>query len=131
LRDVQTTFGRATTLYPRSLELLEQLDLAETFLQAGFVARTSINFRNGQRINERGWQSMFEPFRDSFHDYCVNIRQKNSEELILMKYREDSGKDVWYGWELETFKIDDGLKDGYNASATLSHGEKGRLEVRW
>ncbi|KAF2994921.1 hypothetical protein E8E13_000760 [Curvularia kusanoi] len=130
LRDVQTTFGRATTLYPRSLELLEQVDLAETFLQAGFIARTALNFRNGRRVNERGWQSMFEPFRDSFHDCCVNIRQKNSEELILKKYRGDSGKDVWYGWKLETFQIDEGLQDGYNVSATLSHVEKGNLEVR-
>jgi phenol 2-monooxygenase len=123
-------FGRATTLYPRSVELLEQVGLAETFCQAGFVGRLAVNYRNGKRVNHRGWGSMFEPWNKSFHDYALSIRQKNSEELIRQDYYKTSGKDVWYGWQLQAFAIDEGKADGYNVSATISHPEAGEVQIR-
>ncbi|KAF3041281.1 hypothetical protein E8E12_002476 [Didymella heteroderae] len=129
-RDVQKIFGRATTLYPRSIELLEQLSLADTFCQAGFVGRTAVNYCDGKRVNEQGWQHMFETWSKSFHDYCLSIRQKNSEEIVRQSYCETAGKDVWYGWQLRAFAIDEGKEDGYNISATISHPNDGEVKVR-
>ncbi|KAK7022834.1 hypothetical protein VNI00_016915 [Paramarasmius palmivorus] len=37
-------YGRACTLWPRTIELLDQLDLAERLLQAGVITRTSLHF---------------------------------------------------------------------------------------
>lgn len=130
-RDVQAMFGRATTLYPRSIELLEQLDLTKELCQVGFIARSAVNYRDGQRVNDRGRQPMFEPFRNSFHDYALNIRQYNSEEVILAKYQKDRGKNIWFGWALENFVLDSSLGDGYNITASLKHRSSGNLEVRW
>jgi phenol 2-monooxygenase len=122
-------FGRATTLYPRSVELLEQVGLAETFCQTGFVGRLAVNYRDGKRVNDRGWGHMFEPWNKSFHDYALSIRQKNSEELIRQDYYKTAGKDVWYGWQLQAFAIDEGKEDGYNVSATISHSETGEVQI--
>jgi hypothetical protein len=73
---------------------------------------------------------MFEPWNKSFHDYALSIRQKNSEELIRQDYYKTAGKDVWYGWQLQAFAIDEGKEDGYNVSATISHSETGEVQIR-
>jgi phenol 2-monooxygenase len=38
-------YGRATTLWPRSLELYDQLDILDPLLEVGMVSRTGMNFR--------------------------------------------------------------------------------------
>ncbi|CAG9977247.1 unnamed protein product [Clonostachys byssicola] len=128
-RDVQATFGRATTLYSRSLELLEQLHVIRDIVQEGFVARTSLNYNNGQRINDRGWGVMFDHLKTSFHDYALNIRQRQSEDVFRARY-ESYGKSVWYGWKYVSYVVDKSLNDGYNITATLEHTSEGQVQVR-
>ncbi|KAI8718594.1 FAD-binding-3 domain-containing protein [Fusarium sp. LHS14.1] len=128
-RDVQATFGRATTLYPRSLELLEQLDVADDLTQEGFVSRSSINFKDGTRVNERGWNLMFDHFKPSYHDYALNIRQRYSED-VFRNHFESCGKSVWFSWKLTAYAIDTSLGDGYNVTATLEHKTMGKTHVR-
>ncbi|KPM42379.1 hypothetical protein AK830_g4175 [Neonectria ditissima] len=128
-RDIQASFGRATTLYPRSLELLEQLHLTNDLVQEGFVARSSINYKDGKRVNERGWNIMFDHFKTSYHDYALNIRQRYSEDVFRNRY-ERYGKSVWFGWKLATYKIDTSLGDDYNITATLQHESMGEVQVR-
>ncbi|ETS80532.1 hypothetical protein PFICI_08061 [Pestalotiopsis fici W106-1] len=128
-RDEQATYGRACTLYPRSLELLEQVDLATDLIQEGFAGRSSVNYANGKRINERGWNMMFQHFKASFHDYALNVRQKYSEDIFrnaLMSH----GKQVGHGWKLSGFSIDTSLGDGYNVSAVLEHATLGESHIR-
>ncbi|KAF4414611.1 FAD binding domain-containing [Fusarium acutatum] len=91
--NIQVATGRATTLYPSSLELLEPLGMTGDLLQKGFVARSSFNFRNGIRVNERGWNDMFDYLKVSYHDYLLNFRQCNSEEVFLCHY-EECGKSI-------------------------------------
>jgi phenol 2-monooxygenase len=129
-RDVQATFGRATTLYPRSLELLEQLNVADDLIQEGFVSRSSINFKDGKRVNERGWNLMFDHFKPCYHDYALNIRQRYSED-VFRNHFERYGKPVWFSWKLTTYAIDTSLGDGYNVTATLEHKTMGKAHVRW
>lgn len=38
-------YGRACTLWPRTLELLDQLDLLDGLLEQGVISRTGMNFR--------------------------------------------------------------------------------------
>jgi 2-polyprenyl-6-methoxyphenol hydroxylase-like FAD-dependent oxidoreductase len=37
--------GRASTIWPRTMEILDQLDLAEGLLQIGITTRDSMHFR--------------------------------------------------------------------------------------
>jgi phenol 2-monooxygenase (NADPH) len=44
-------YGRDSTLYPRSLEMLDQIDLLDEMDQVGFVARNSVTFdKNGKCV---------------------------------------------------------------------------------
>lgn len=95
-RETQASYGRATTLYPRTLELLEQLDITSALLQEGYVSRANTNYKDGERVNERGWNVMFSHCKSSFHDYALNIRQRYSEDVFRNRY-ESYSKAVWFG----------------------------------
>lgn len=43
------SYGRAITLFPRTCELLEQLDLIQPMLQQGFACRSSVTYKDGER----------------------------------------------------------------------------------
>lgn len=48
-------YGRACTLYPRTCEMLDQLDLYEEMAQEGVCARRTFTYRDGKRVWGRGW----------------------------------------------------------------------------
>lgn len=129
--DVQEAFGRACTLYPRTMELLEQFDVSNDITQAAFIGRTSAAFRDGKRINRPAYQSIFPLLDQSFHNYIVNIRQNSSQRIFAARYKADFNKSVQYGWELVSQEIDQSCNDGYNVTAVLSHSAKGQRTVRW
>lgn len=49
-KETQENYGRAIALFPRTVEQLDQLDLAETMLQLGFACRSSVTYKNGTRV---------------------------------------------------------------------------------
>jgi phenol 2-monooxygenase len=49
-KETQDAYGRAIALFPRTLEQLDQLDLIEPMLQLGFACRTSVTYKDGQRM---------------------------------------------------------------------------------
>ena len=131
-RDTQASYGRACTLYPRSVELLEQLDVADDIIQASFIARSSVTFKGGKRVTERGWNSIFDNMLNTFHDYTLNIRQRHSEDILLQNYSKASDNTVNYGWKLVDFKIDRAQQDGHNITAVVRRsGCGGQKTIRW
>jgi len=124
-------FGRACTLYPRTLELLEQLDVVDEMIQAGFSGRSYAVFKDGKHVTRKAWQSMFPMTDNSFHNYILNIRQKNSERIFASRYERDFGKSVHYGWEIVDQRVDKSLEDGYNVTVTISHVSLGKQRLRW
>ncbi|KAF7330259.1 Pentachlorophenol 4-monooxygenase [Mycena venus] len=48
-KKTMTCYGRASTMWPRTIEILDQLDLAERLLQIGVVTRNALHFRDGRR----------------------------------------------------------------------------------
>lgn len=46
-KEVQDAYGRAITLFSRTSELLDQLDVIEPILQQGFACRTSVTYKDG------------------------------------------------------------------------------------
>nr|XP_031863777.1 uncharacterized protein CI109_001029 [Kwoniella shandongensis]KAA5530849.1 hypothetical protein CI109_001029 [Kwoniella shandongensis] len=83
-------YGRATTLWPRSLELYDQLDVLDPLLQKGVTTQTGFNFRDGKAapgglvfgygMNKHG---------DTSHNYSLHLRQRLTErafESVLNSY---------------------------------------------
>ncbi|KAF0319405.1 FAD binding domain-containing protein [Colletotrichum asianum] len=128
--EVQESFGRAITLFPRTIELLEQVGVAEDMVQAGNVARGIAAYQEGKRTPAVGQQTMFTAMNGTFHNYVLNIRQKNSQAIFVAKYKAVSGNDVQYQWELVDYQVDQVPQDGYNITAILQHPQHGTRAVR-
>jgi hypothetical protein len=116
---------------PRSLELLDTMDLAGEMLQEGFVARASANYKDGKRVAARGWHHIFSSIGESYHDYILNIRQNSSRKIFTARYKADFGKDIHHGWKIESFEHDSATGDGYNITAQVVHASKGTQRIRW
>ncbi|OJI99558.1 hypothetical protein ASPVEDRAFT_123545 [Aspergillus versicolor CBS 583.65] len=125
----QAMYGRATTLYPRTLEMLDQLQLLDELNQIGYVARNSITYdKDGRRVTSRGWHLMFERMHGTFLDYCLNIRQKFSENVIRDAFKSIGGE-PYIGWKLEGFSIDDAAEDEYKVVSNIVEVNSGRKLV--
>ena len=119
-------YGRATTLYPRTLEMLDQLDLLEDLNQIGYIGRNSVTYKDGKRVTSRGWHVMFERMHGTFLDYCLNIRQKYSEEVIQSAYQK-FGKRAFTGWKLESYSVDNASDDDYKVTSHIREIKTDRL----
>ena len=80
-KSAQDTYGRAITLFPRSSELLDQLDLADALAQQCFACRETVAYRDGVEVSGRGW-SFMEEMRGSVWDFALVLRQKYQEEVF-------------------------------------------------
>lgn len=130
-RQVQEMFGRACTLYPRTLELLEQTHVIDDMTQVGFTGRTYAVYKDGKRVTRKAWQSMLPLMDNSFHNYLLNIRQKSSEDIFASRYNTQFNKGVYHGWEIVDYKVGSSLGDEYNITAHITHISLGRRIVRW
>ena len=118
-------YGRATTLYPRTLEMLDQLDLLEDLNQIGYIGRNSVTYKDGKRVTSRGWHVMFERMHGTFLDYCLNLRQKYSEGVIQEAYARVGGRS-FVGWKLEEFVVDPEEED-YKVVSQIREVKTGEL----
>ncbi|TPX11609.1 uncharacterized protein E0L32_007588 [Thyridium curvatum] len=131
-REIQATYGRATTMYCRSMELLEQLGVADDMLQSGFVARSAVTMNNGKRVTGRGFDSLPQSMINTLHDYFLSIRQKFSEDIFREHYQTASSKDVHYGWGVENFTIEKLPEDDFNVTVHIKKTGNGEQRVvRW
>lgn len=118
-------------MFPRTLEVLEQVDATAELLQRGFISCTSVRYRDGKRVQSSGEQAKLALLRVSAHDYLFNLRQKHVQAVFADKYNTDAGRPVFYQWELQKFEIDTSLSDGYNVTAELFNSEFGERSLRW
>lgn len=133
-RKTQERHGRATTLYPRTLELLEREDLFDHMAQVGFFGRNTVTFRDGKIVPGRGWLALYTDMKQSFHAYHLNIRQKYSEDIFRSEYEKvaRNGAKVRFGWEMVGFEVDKSKDDGCNITVRTKHVESGEEKaVRW
>src|ERR1700761_9177766 len=55
-KPVQESFGRAVTFWPRSMEILSQMDLGDQITQQCVAVRSSAAYdREGKEVYGRGW----------------------------------------------------------------------------
>nr|GAT50221.1 pentachlorophenol 4-monooxygenase [Mycena chlorophos] len=100
-QDDKTTmpcYGRASTFWPRTIEMLDQLDLFDRLMQTGVVTRNSLHFRNGQR--------------DTFFKFSLHLRQRLTEEQFAEALAEN-GVEQHMPQRIESFAIDETAADGY------------------
>jgi phenol 2-monooxygenase len=113
----QDMYGRASTLYPRTVEMLDQLGLLDEMSQVGFIGKASVTYKDGQRVHDRGWD-FISRVTDTYFDYCLNIRQKYSEDIFRSALEQHGGR-VNAGWTLKDLVVkDDG--DDYRISAKMT-----------
>lgn len=124
-------YGRAISLYPRTLEFLEQLGILEELEQIGVLLRANGTFdHKGQRVPSRGWNQMFKHMESTYLKYVLNIRLYYTEET-LEKYLAAKGVSIHVNHTLKDFKIDSEAADGYKVTATVeTMGDKVET-VKW
>lgn len=94
-KSTQDQYGRAITLYPRSSEMLDQLDLADDLAQECFACRSTVSYdSNGKEVSGRGW-AFVEKMKDTYWGFALVLRQKYQEDIFRGKLRE-------YGVTLES-----------------------------
>ena len=125
-RAKQSAYGRAAMIAPRTLEMLDQLDLADALGQIGFVARGQLSYKNGERV-----ESLIAPssnIKDTFFDYCLLCRQRYTEDVIRDSYARVSGREIHYGAELVDFAVG-GKSAKYGVSSIVASRDKGTVSI--
>ncbi|KAJ7163950.1 FAD binding domain-containing protein [Mycena crocata] len=106
-------YGRATTLWPRTIELLDQLDLAERLLQIGVVTRNALHFLDGRRSNGGlMFGSRMDKLGDTFYKFSLHLRQRLTEEQFA-EALEENDIEQHMRRRVEGFTIDESTEDGY------------------
>jgi phenol 2-monooxygenase len=127
----QAMYGRASTLYPRTLEMLDQLDVLEPMAQIGYIARNYVNFRGGKRATSGGYKMLLSQMHDTYIDYVINIRQKYSEQIFREAYEAKGGR-MDEGTELVDLIQDQVSLDDYALTAVIKDGASGQeRQVKW
>ncbi|GAB1208560.1 hypothetical protein APSETT445_007311 [Aspergillus pseudonomiae] len=121
-KEQQAMYGRATTLYPRTLEMLDQLELLDELNQIGYIGRNSVTYKDGKRVTSRGWHVMFQRMSGTFLDYCLNIRQKYSENVIRDAYLKMGGR-AYIGWALEDYTVDNQTESDYKVASKICQAD--------
>ncbi|KAL8770842.1 MAG: hypothetical protein Q9209_003493 [Squamulea sp. 1 TL-2023] len=113
--------GRAAAISPRTLELLDQLGLADDLLQQGFVCKQTASFRYGQRIDNHALNFVTK-IDDTAFNFILHLRQMSTRD-IFQRALEKYGGHVSYGTRLTNFTysgIAEGLK--YNVMLERDNG---------
>ncbi|TAQ91248.1 hypothetical protein B7494_g431 [Chlorociboria aeruginascens] len=113
----QDIYGRATALWPRALELLDQLDISDDLHQTGVIARQTATFRDGKRVFGRGFSfSVIVP--DTYIDHAITLRQKYSEE-IFRRHLSKYGGSLHSPEKLVQFSVNKDAPDDYKITAEI------------
>ncbi|ESK88511.1 pentachlorophenol 4-monooxygenase [Moniliophthora roreri MCA 2997] len=112
-KTLSNPYGRACTLWPRTIELLDQLDLAERLLQTGVVTRTGLHFYEGRRV--KGglmYGSRMDKLGDTFFKFALHLRQKLTEDEFTAAFQE-YGFNLHMRHAIESYALDEVAIDEY------------------
>lgn len=126
-RAKQTVYGRAAMIAPRTLEMLDQLDLADALGQIGFVVRGQVSYKDGERVESLTAAS--SNISDTFFDYVLLCRQRYTEDVICDGYSRYSGKGIHYGAKLVDFAVE-GMDEDRAVKSVVETKDKGMITVR-
>lgn len=108
--------------------MLDQLSVLDDMAQIAFMARRSTTWKDGQRVQGRGWQGV-EDIRDTFFEFMLNIRLKYSEDVFRAKIGE-LGRKVEAPIKLVDFTLDEKAADDYKVTATCERLDGTRYKIK-
>ncbi|KAI2628002.1 FAD binding domain-containing protein [Hypomontagnella submonticulosa] len=128
-KSTQDAYGRAITLFPRTVEMLDQLGLAEELLRNCFACRDTVTYDSqGEEVSGRGWNFM-NNMKGTVFDFALVLRQKFQEEIYrnaLFEY----GVAVETPIELLTAKVNHNIPVAdYKVSAEIYSHSSGRYRT--
>ncbi|KAJ3580029.1 hypothetical protein NPX13_g537 [Xylaria arbuscula] len=128
-KSVQDAYGRAITLFPRTSEMLDQLDLADDLLQEAFACRETVAYNcRGEEVHGRGW-SFMDQMKDTAFDFSLVLRQKYQEEIFRKALRR-YGVEIEAPVELIAIEIDNTASSfSHSITATIRDADKGLLKI--
>jgi phenol 2-monooxygenase len=110
-KPTQQAFGRAVTFWCRSMEMLEQIGLADDIVQQCCAVRQSAAYdRDGREVFGRGW-SFLEGIEDTRWNFATVLRQKYVEEIVRARV-EGMGMGVKAPAEFRGLSVDEGVEVG-------------------
>ena len=113
-----TTTSRAFTIHARTLELLGQMGLADTFLDQSIKTFSmDYHFPMKDDIPKLDFTAL-----DSVFPFCLTINQADTE-AILREHLASLGVNTEWNTSLDSFVDEGGL------TATLHHADTGEIEV--
>ena len=116
-------YGRGILLLPRTLELLDQLDLADAVNQIGFVNRGRGMYKDGKRLPDL--PTIITTIQDSFFDYTLSCRQRWTEQVITDAYVKMEQTSLDYGTTLVELDV---RQDGVYSTVETQGGQ--RIQIR-
>ncbi|KAI1491044.1 FAD binding domain-containing protein [Biscogniauxia mediterranea] len=117
-KSVQDAYGRAITLFPRTLEMLDQLGLVDELLQHGFACRDTAAYdARGREVHGRGW-SFLHDMKGTAFDFPLVLRQKYQEEIFRAAMRP-LGVEVEAPVELTAVTVDEAAPPGSHRVTAL------------
>lgn len=109
---------KAAGIWSRTVEFLDQMGLAEKFLDEGLRCYGASIFADGKRIAHLHLEGI-----DSFYNFILLIPQHETER-ILREHLQQLGADVEYGQALSSLR-----QDSDKVVAVLESGEE--IEAQW
>jgi 2-polyprenyl-6-methoxyphenol hydroxylase-like FAD-dependent oxidoreductase len=120
-----TRFSKALGVHARTLEIYEQLGLAEKAVERGAVAS---KFRLLEGGEVRG-ELPFSDIGQNLSPYpFMLVLEQNKNEQLLYEYLESHGKDVLWSTELESFAQDE---TGVSVKIKGAGGEASTIQAQY
>ncbi|THU93620.1 FAD/NAD(P)-binding domain-containing protein [Dendrothele bispora CBS 962.96] len=116
-KNMMPCYGRACTLWPRTIELLDTVDMAERLMQLGVVTRSGLHFHEGRRV--KGglmYGSRMDKLGDTFYKFALHLRQRLTEEQLIQAL-EDFGIKPYFQHRFEGYDINEGADNLYSVTA--------------
>ena len=95
-----TPYSKAIGVHARTLEIYEQMDLAQTAIEQGTIAGKGRLLVQGEVRGEIDFSQIGKGF--SAYPFVLLLEQSKNEKL-LYEYLQTHGKDVYWNTELESF----------------------------
>lgn len=125
----QTMYGRAAMFAPRSLEMLDQLDITDALGQIGFAFRGQKYYQDGKMVDQ--FSTRMTGVEGTFFDYGLTCRQRYTETTIREGYTRTSGNEVYYNMTVvDTSIVPNPDKAAYPVTIKLEAPNNGKITVK-
>lgn len=124
-KETTTEFSKAIGVQARTLEIYEQIDLANKLIAEGAIAEKARMIVGGEVRGE----ASFSEFGAGLSPYpYVLFTEQGKHEKILYDFIKANGRDVWWQTGLDNFSQD---ANGVTASFRNTSGETGTIEAKF